>query len=106
MRHCNTVGRPPRDALIRHLLAAGEDPTDLSPPEYDEAVCELAAGHPHDHAYYLTEINPTTQLWVRWDGEQFTFPLLPLCTGTGPRPDDVCHLFADHPPGHSWQLGR
>ncbi|MGC4995658.1 MULTISPECIES: hypothetical protein [unclassified Streptomyces] len=103
MRHCNRAGRPPRDELIRHLRDAGEDPADLPPHELTRATCELEARHEGPHADHLGEIGRAEQLWVRWDGDRYTFVRLGPCeapAGDG----DVCRLFAGHDPGHSWEM--
>lgn len=104
MRHCDAVGRPPLDELLRQLRRVGEALGE--PHAYEgEVACEPVAGHGGSHAAYLCEIDPDTQLWVLWDAAGFTYALLPPCPARGPREDTVCHLFDGHEPGHSWELG-
>ncbi|MEU9921164.1 hypothetical protein AB0H51_07625 [Streptomyces griseoluteus] len=103
MRHCNRPGRPPRDELTRHLKATGEDLAELPPHELTEVTCELEAAHDGPHADHLGDIDRDTQLWARWDGDQYEFVRLSPCVAPA-EDSDACSLFDGHGPGHSWEM--
>ncbi|MCN9239569.1 hypothetical protein NGF19_02015 [Streptomyces sp. RY43-2] len=100
------MGRPPLDEVLRQLRNAGEDPAELPLCELRTAVCELEAEHGGTHAGYLCEIDPRTQLWVRWQGDSHEFVRLAPCEAPADSSDDVCHLFTGHAPGHSWEMAE
>ncbi|MFD7883123.1 hypothetical protein ACFV3N_11890 [Streptomyces bauhiniae] len=65
-----------------------------SPPHlHDRLVCELGRHHSGKHASLPCELSRNSHLWVRREGEEFTYVIL--------RPRT---LFVGHSPGHSWQL--
>ncbi|MEV5983781.1 hypothetical protein AB0L85_01995 [Streptomyces sp. NPDC052051] len=90
--------------MVRQLRIAGEDPAELPPHELETAVCELEAEHGGAHADYLCEIDPRTQVWVRWEEDRHEFVRLAPCEAPAEFADDVCRLFDGHALGHSWEM--
>lgn len=66
--------------------------------------CELAEHHPDEHADLLWDDDRLGgALWVRWTDSRMYRVVLFWCTHTDEL-GDACGLFADHPPGHSWEI--
>ncbi|WNI30185.1 hypothetical protein [Streptomyces sp. ITFR-6] len=100
---CDAVARTPWSETVR-AYGQQRDP-ELSEP----LACELAEGHPGDHADQLGDMGRGTfQVWVRWGSDQVTYIAAPTCGMKDPTIDpvhqDVCTLYREHPPGHSWEI--
>ncbi|MFG2598615.1 hypothetical protein [Streptomyces sp. NPDC048462] len=87
-----------------HAYGGRHDP-ELSEP----LTCELAEGHPGDHTDQLGDMGRGNfEVWMRWGADHVTYVAAPTCGMTDPAVDpvrqDVCTLYAEHPPGHSWEI--
>ncbi|MFJ6459553.1 hypothetical protein ACIQM0_00505 [Streptomyces sp. NPDC091387] len=104
MIHCNAHALPPWfDTAQAHQQSgsAGGLPHSL--------VCELAKGHTDQHAAHLEDMGRDAfDVWVRWDGDHFTYVCAEPCErvdpALAPLQQQACTLFVDHAPGHSWEF--
>ncbi|MFD8955676.1 hypothetical protein ACFXKH_38325 [Streptomyces caelestis] len=103
LRLCNKGVDAPWKAIAR--AHQRED----APYLYSELFCELAAQHDGDHADFKTYVGYGIDVWVCWtDNGHFAYVIATPCGAEDPDEDPIdqaaCSLFADHPPGHSWEF--
>ncbi|MFD6421676.1 hypothetical protein [Streptomyces sp. NPDC060198] len=99
--HCNDTRRAPwADTADRPL------PADVP----RSVTCELARNHDGAHADHLDYLGlEDGDVWAYWnEADHVTYAVMPPCqvadrTLPGIR-QDPCHLYAGHPPGHSWDF--
>ncbi|MEV6076321.1 hypothetical protein AB0L80_14635 [Streptomyces sp. NPDC052069] len=103
MIHCNSATNPPwfEDARAHH-----QDGTQGLPYRL---VCELGMGHSDAHGDHLLHLGRDTfDVWVRWQGDTFTYVTVPPCEMVDPTiaplQQQACSLFAEHPLEHSWEF--
>ncbi|WP_433855731.1 hypothetical protein [Streptomyces kronopolitis] len=110
MDHCNLSARAPWIGLLYTRRNDDAPLAGFPDPEhpYAQVVCELAKGHGEAHADFLEEMDADYQVWVRWEGEHFTYVCVRPCEMVDPTVDPVkqsaCMLYVEHPSHHSWQL--
>lgn len=107
MYRCNATVRPPWAGMLTSLPV--EDvPHEVTWSLMESLVCELGCSHRGEHAAYLAELDPETQLWVMWENGRHRFTCVRPCEMADPTVEPVrreaCTLFVAHSPGHSWQF--
>lgn len=99
--HCNVSRDAPWADLVDHHMLT-DVPRSLT--------CELARNHDGDHADHLDCLGlGHGDAWAYWnDTGHVTYAVAPPChvaDGTlHAIHQDPCHLYAGHPPGHSWDF--
>lgn len=103
VHRCDAVARTPWSETV-HAYGQEHDPG-LSEPLF----CELVEGHPGEHAAQLADMGRGTfEVWVRWGTGHVTYVAAATCgmtdSAVDPVRQQVCTLYTEHPPGHSWEI--
>lgn len=112
MYHCNKSADAPWFEMLYAPWTNVHPDSKFPRHLFRKVSCELAREHSEQglqHAEWLGELEPGLDGWALWDDEgQFTFVLAPPCGASDdteePIKQESCTLFADHPPGHSWEF--
>ncbi|MHC5908204.1 hypothetical protein ACVNF4_30620 [Streptomyces sp. S6] len=104
MLQCTGVRLVPVREVLALLESAPEGAYEDCEFAEGYVCCELAEGHPGEHADFLWDGEAEDDgQWILWGEDGFRFAVLRWCEASHTN-GDACGLFGAHPLVHAWDI--